>query len=143
MARANQILEDTSQSMFSIGLVEHVAKLLKFSEQPQGRARYLEHDRRRMLWYADSCISLDAGKYGHLAEARARRQATYLALLAAVVLDPLRGAVRRYAIAGAAEDVRVVGGVLGERAEVLGALALVFAEGEGALPLRVGAGVSS
>ena len=66
-----------------------------------------------------------------------------LAAAGDLLLDPLRGAVRRYAIAGAAEDVRVVGGVLGERAEVLGALALVFAEGEGALPLRVGAGVSS
>lgn len=59
-----------------------------------------------------------------------------------VLLDPLRAAVRRYAIAGAATDVTIVGGVLGERAEVLGALALVFAEGEGALPLLAGAGVS-
>lgn len=60
-----------------------------------------------------------------------------------LLLDPLRDAVRRYAIAGAADDVTVVRGVLGERAEVLGALALVFAEGEGALPLRPAAGVSS
>ena len=59
-----------------------------------------------------------------------------------VLLDPLRAAVRRYAISSAAADVTIVGGVLGERAEVLGALALVFAEGEGALPLLAGVGVS-
>ncbi len=57
-----------------------------------------------------------------------------------LLLEPMREAVRRYAIASAAADLEVVRGVLGERAEVLGALALVFAEGEGALPLRVAAG---
>ncbi|HVP02302.1 MAG TPA: ROK family transcriptional regulator [Solirubrobacteraceae bacterium] len=57
-----------------------------------------------------------------------------------LLLDPLRDAVSRYAIASAAQDVSVVRGVLGERAEVLGALALVFAEGEGAFPLRVAVG---
>jgi predicted NBD/HSP70 family sugar kinase len=65
-----------------------------------------------------------------------------LAAAGDLLLDPLRGAVHRYAIAGAADDVTVVAGVLGERAEVLGALALVFAEGEGALPLRAGIGGS-
>lgn len=43
-----------------------------------------------------------------------------------LLLDPLRGSVRRYAIPAAAEAVRVEAGVLGERAEVLGALALVI-----------------
>ncbi len=41
-----------------------------------------------------------------------------------LLLEPMREAVRRYAIPAAAQSVRVVGGVLGERAEVLGALAL-------------------
>ncbi len=54
-----------------------------------------------------------------------------------LLLDPMRDAVSRYAIESAADDVSVVRGVLGERAEVLGALALVFAEGDGAFPLRV------
>lgn len=43
-----------------------------------------------------------------------------------LLLDPLRESVRRYAIPAAAEAVRVEAGVLGERAEVLGALALVI-----------------
>ena len=43
-----------------------------------------------------------------------------------LLLGPLRESVRRYAIPAAAEAVRVEAGVLGERAEVLGALALVI-----------------
>ncbi len=57
-----------------------------------------------------------------------------------LLLGPMRDAVSRYAIASAAEDVTVVPGVLGQRAEVLGALALVFAEGDGAFPFRVAVG---
>ncbi|MEA2220800.1 MAG: hypothetical protein QOJ35_3426 [Solirubrobacteraceae bacterium] len=41
-----------------------------------------------------------------------------------VLLDPMREAVNRYAIPSAAADVRITRGVLGERAEVLGALEL-------------------
>ncbi|MBW3608910.1 MAG: ROK family protein, partial [Actinobacteria bacterium] len=41
-----------------------------------------------------------------------------------VLLDPLREAVHRYAIPSAAEEVRITRGVLGDRAEVLGALEL-------------------
>ena len=43
---------------------------------------------------------------------------------------PMREAVGRYAIAPAAEDARVVAGVLGERAQVLGALALALLQSE-------------
>lgn len=41
-----------------------------------------------------------------------------------LLLEPMRDAVRRFAIPAAAQSVRVLGGVLGPRAEVLGALAL-------------------
>ncbi len=41
-----------------------------------------------------------------------------------VLLDPLRDAVHRYAIPSAARDVRIIRGLLGDRAEVLGALEL-------------------
>jgi predicted NBD/HSP70 family sugar kinase len=41
-----------------------------------------------------------------------------------VLLDPMREAVDRYAIPSAAADVRITSGVLGDRAEVLGALEL-------------------
>jgi len=63
-----------------------------------------------------------------------------LAAAGDLVIGPMRDAVDRYAITSAAHDVEVVAGVLGERAEVLGALALVFAEGDGAFPLRVAVG---
>jgi predicted NBD/HSP70 family sugar kinase len=45
-----------------------------------------------------------------------------------LVLEPLRESVRLRAIQSAAEDVEVVPGELGERAEVLGAVALVLHE---------------
>jgi predicted NBD/HSP70 family sugar kinase len=47
-----------------------------------------------------------------------------------VLLDPLREAARRRAIPSAAEDVEIVPGVLGDRAELLGAVALVLNEKE-------------
>jgi predicted NBD/HSP70 family sugar kinase len=47
-----------------------------------------------------------------------------------LLLTPLREALRRGAIRSAADDVEVVGGELGERAEVLGAVALVLSRGE-------------
>jgi predicted NBD/HSP70 family sugar kinase len=47
-----------------------------------------------------------------------------------VLLDPLREAVRRRVIPSAVEDVEIVPGVLGDRAELLGAVALVLDEKE-------------
>ncbi len=46
------------------------------------------------------------------------------------LLEPLRDTVRRNAIPNAVENVEIVAGVLGERAELLGALALVMHESE-------------
>jgi predicted NBD/HSP70 family sugar kinase len=51
-----------------------------------------------------------------------------------VLLDPLREAVHRYASPSAADDVRIIRGVLGERAEVLGALELAARQSEVAAP---------
>ena len=48
----------------------------------------------------------------------------------AVLLDPLRHALSRSAVPSAVEAVTVVQGVLGDRAEVLGAVALVLREGD-------------
>jgi predicted NBD/HSP70 family sugar kinase len=53
-----------------------------------------------------------------------------------VLLEPMREAVQRRAIPSAAEDVEVVAGELGARAEVLGALALVLYEREGAATVQ-------
>src|SRR3954471_14709099 len=47
-----------------------------------------------------------------------------------LLLAPLREALRRGAIQSAADDVEVVQGELGDRAEVLGAVALVLSRGE-------------
>ena len=50
-----------------------------------------------------------------------------------LITEPVLESIRRYAIASAAEQVTVVPGVLGERAELLGALALVLHAGDGLL----------
>ncbi len=53
-----------------------------------------------------------------------------LTLAGDVLLDPVREVVRRNAIPSAAADTEIAAGVLGERAEMLGALALVMHESE-------------
>ena len=47
-----------------------------------------------------------------------------------VLLDPLRAETQRHAISSAGEDVEVHHGPLGDRAQVLGALALVLQDAE-------------
>jgi predicted NBD/HSP70 family sugar kinase len=68
-----------------------------------------------------------------------------LALAGDVLLEPMRDAVKRRAIPSAAEDVEIVTGRLGDRAEMLGTVALVIYESEGAAtaprPLADGAAV--
>ncbi|HEX3278721.1 MAG TPA: ROK family transcriptional regulator [Thermoleophilaceae bacterium] len=54
-----------------------------------------------------------------------------------LLLDPLREAVRRNALPAAAEELRVVAGELGERANLLGALALVLMQSEHEVAARV------
>lgn len=63
-----------------------------------------------------------------------------------IASDGIRQAIDRYALPGAAQAVEVRPGVLGERAEVLGALAVVIADTDrmrsaGLPPLRSGAAV--
>jgi predicted NBD/HSP70 family sugar kinase len=50
-----------------------------------------------------------------------------------LITEPVLESIRRYAIASAADQVTVVAGVLGERAELLGALALVLHATEGVI----------
>jgi predicted NBD/HSP70 family sugar kinase len=54
-----------------------------------------------------------------------------------LLLEPLRQAVRRHAIPSAADDVEVVAGQLGDRAELLGALALAVGQSDRALSGRL------
>ena len=53
-----------------------------------------------------------------------------LAAAGDLLLDGVRESVRRFALPAAADAAEVVAGVLGERAEVLGALALVMTEAD-------------
>ena len=54
-----------------------------------------------------------------------------------LVLEPMREAVGRFAIPAAADDVQIVCGALGARAELLGALALAGHESEDPLTVSV------
>jgi predicted NBD/HSP70 family sugar kinase/DNA-binding transcriptional ArsR family regulator len=60
-----------------------------------------------------------------------------LALAGDLLLDPMRESIRRYAIPAAAEGLTVVAGALGDRAELMGALALVVGQSEQVLSGRV------
>jgi predicted NBD/HSP70 family sugar kinase len=62
-----------------------------------------------------------------------------LARTGELLLAPLRAAIARYAIPAAADDVRVLAGELGDRAELLGALVLVLGRSDGALTSRLAA----
>jgi predicted NBD/HSP70 family sugar kinase len=65
-----------------------------------------------------------------------------LALAGDLLLDPLRESISRYAIRAATEELTVAAGQLGDRAELMGALALVVGQSERVLSgrLRVTAG---
>jgi predicted NBD/HSP70 family sugar kinase len=63
-----------------------------------------------------------------------------LAAAGELLLEPLRQAVRRFAIPAAA-NIRVLSGELGERAELFGALALVLGESDRALSGRLRAAI--
>jgi predicted NBD/HSP70 family sugar kinase len=60
-----------------------------------------------------------------------------LAPAGTVLLDPVRAAIERHAVAPAAGAVRVTAGTLGDRAEVLGAAGLILAQSPHALAARV------
>jgi predicted NBD/HSP70 family sugar kinase len=60
-----------------------------------------------------------------------------LAAAGDLLLEPLRESMRRNAISSAAEGVEIVAGVLGERAEVMGALALAIGEADRVLASRL------
>ena len=62
-----------------------------------------------------------------------------LAAAGDMLLEPLAGSLRRGAVRSAADDVRVLPAALGDRAEVLGAVALVLRRGARLLPRAGGA----
>ena len=60
-----------------------------------------------------------------------------------LLLDPLRESIERYALPAATEDLEVVAGELGERANLLGALALAIAQSGEAVAARIAGTVSA
>jgi glucokinase-like ROK family protein len=59
-----------------------------------------------------------------------------------LLLDGVRDSIARATLPSAAEAARVVTGVLGDRAQVLGAIALVISEADRAFPTRLAAGAA-
>jgi predicted NBD/HSP70 family sugar kinase/biotin operon repressor len=60
-----------------------------------------------------------------------------LSAAGALLLEPLREAVNRFALPTATAELQIVAGELGERANLLGALALAIAQSEHAVAVRV------
>jgi predicted NBD/HSP70 family sugar kinase len=56
-----------------------------------------------------------------------------------ILLSPIADAIARHSVAPAAAAVRVTAGMLGPRAEVLGAAALILAKSPRALAAKLGA----
>jgi hypothetical protein len=54
-----------------------------------------------------------------------------------LLLDGVRESIARAALPGAAEAAGVAAGVLGDRAQVLGAIALVVSEADRAFPTKL------
>lgn len=54
-----------------------------------------------------------------------------------MLLDPIRATIHGHSLTGAAATAKVITGVLGDRAEVLGAAALVLARSPAALAERM------
>src|SRR3954467_13330274 len=107
-----------------------VPRLLSLAAEGDAGARRVIHDAGRVVGraVADLCNFINPDLVivgGDLAGA------------GDLLLDPMREAVRRFAIPAAAEDVRITAGVLGDRAEVLGSLALAGHEAADPLTLPV------
>ena len=98
-------------------------RLLELSESGDPAARRLIHD-------AGRTIGIAVANLCNLVNPECVVIGGDLGLTGDVLLDPVREMVQRNAIPSAAGDTQIVAGVLGERAEMLGALALVMREPE-------------
>ena len=102
-----------------------------------GRARDGDAACRRVLSDAGRVIGDAASHLCNLINPERIIVGGELAAAGSILLDPLRDAISRAAIPSAAEDAAVTAGVLGDRAEVLGAIALALREsGRGLMPRR-------
>ena len=107
-----------------------VARLLALASEGDAGCRRVIHDAGRVVGraVADLCnfINPDLVIVGG-----------DLSAAGDLLLDPMREAVQRFAIPAAAEDVRITAGVLGDRAELLGSLALAGHESDDPLTVQV------
>ena len=60
-----------------------------------------------------------------------------------LLIEPMRESVKRYALPSATEELEIVPGALGDRANLLGAVALVLTQSEHAVAARVAEAVAS
>ncbi len=100
-----------------------IRRLLELSEEGDAAAR-------RLIGDAGRAIGIAVANLCNIVNPECVVIGGDLPLAGDVLLDPVRQVVRRNAIPSAAEDTEIVAGVLGERAEMLGALALVMHESE-------------
>ncbi len=104
--------------------VEHVVALAQAGDQGA----------RRLVADAGSHLGVAAGGLVNLVNPRRLVLGGELAQAGDLLLDPLRRTLRRSAVRPAADDVEVVIGELGDRSEVLGAVAVVLREPDRAQP---------
>lgn len=109
-----------------VGLLERSLGVAMEPEQVLERARDGDVACRRVLADAGRHIGVAVANLCNLFNPARIVVGGSIAQAGEIVLDPMHESVRLRAIASAAEDVEIVPGRLGERAELLGAVALVL-----------------
>jgi predicted NBD/HSP70 family sugar kinase/biotin operon repressor len=103
------------------------------------RARQGDAGARRVIADAGRYVGLMLGALCNLFNPEMVVVGGDLSAAGELLLSPLRESVERHALPFAVRDLHVVAGELGDRANVLGALALVIAQSEHAVAARIAA----
>ena len=119
-------LETYAGAAAIVGLLERSLGTAMEPEQVLERARAGDAACRRVLADAGRHIGIAVANLCNLFNPARIVVGGSIAQAGEIVLDPMHESVRLRAIASAAEDVEIVPGRLGERAELLGAVALVL-----------------
>jgi predicted NBD/HSP70 family sugar kinase len=119
-------LETYASAPAIVGLLERSFGTAIEPEQVIERAREGDPACRRVLADAGRHIGVAVANLCNLVNPERVVVGGSIASADDLVLDPLRESVRLRAIQSASEDVQIVPGQLGERAELLGAVALVL-----------------
>jgi len=119
-------LETYAGAAAIVGLLERSLGTAMEPEQVLERARAGDAACRRVLADAGRHIGIAVANLCNIFNPARIVVGGSIAQAGEIVLDPMHESVRLRAIASAAEDVEIVPGQLGERAELLGAVALVL-----------------